>query len=670
MTARVEEPWPSSPRTFWSWPRRSDRVRRRVTPRPGRPTTSPASCPRAGSRSSRRSSTRRAPTRGRSSSTTCSRSPPRCCRAGCRGWRSPWRCVVAVVMRSDLDTRWGLSSLMPKGPSQNVIARHVPKTRRGERLRQRRRRRALRLGARLARVLARDGAELQRHVRAHEVRARGSCRCSSSCSCVPWSRSASACIPWYVTLGVAAYLLIPLLINVHRELFMRATPGANDNASGVAAMLGVMERLVPEPGTDEDVYTTTSLPRVEPMRRSRGGRVGERRRPRGRGAHVLARVGAVAQAVRRERLRRPRTGPRTARRRARRRCRSSEDADEDAWRSFAERKPDERDAPTPRRRARPSGGATRSCPAASARPERRASKKRGRPRLARRRRGLRREEGRPQDRLAGTTSATTTATTTTSAGRAGRRASRSTTPTSPPTRPRASGAACMSTRRDRDLTEKEVWFVATGAEEVGTVGHEGAARPVRRRTCATRTSSTSTTSARARWPGSPRRAWRSATRPTAACRARHAGSRRENDWPIKGREYRGLSTDATAGARAAVQGDERDGVRHQRPAAELALGDRHRLRASTRRERRARRRLRHRAHQRSCRWRSSRACPSVGGSCWVIAAVVAAARRHRASPSCAATSRPRSLIGARVSRARRRVVLGPRRREDDEDDGR
>ena len=32
--------------------------------------------------------------------------------------------LVAVVMRMELDTRWGLSSLMPKGPSQNILGKH------------------------------------------------------------------------------------------------------------------------------------------------------------------------------------------------------------------------------------------------------------------------------------------------------------------------------------------------------------------------------------------------------------------------------------------------------------------------------------------------------------------------------------------------------------------
>ena len=42
--------------------------------------------------------------------------------------------LVGFVLWLDLDTRWGLSRIFPKGPSQNVIARHIPKARRGEKL--------------------------------------------------------------------------------------------------------------------------------------------------------------------------------------------------------------------------------------------------------------------------------------------------------------------------------------------------------------------------------------------------------------------------------------------------------------------------------------------------------------------------------------------------------
>ena len=169
--------------------------------------------------------------------------------------------VVAVVLHYDLDTRFGLTSIMPKGPSQNVIARHTPKAGRGERL---------------TRVV----------IVAHYDSARSSWAFSPSlvksfvatftlmklCTYVIPLLIAVRLLPfvhrfepysWYVTLAPAAYLLLPFVINLQRELFGRFTPGANDNASGVAAMLGVLERLVPEPDAATVVARETAKMRTE-----------------------------------------------------------------------------------------------------------------------------------------------------------------------------------------------------------------------------------------------------------------------------------------------------------------------------------------------------------------------------------------------------------------------
>ncbi len=164
--------------------------------------------------------------------------------------------ISAFFLWSDLDTRWGFTRLMPKGPSQNVIARHVPRARRGERLR---------------RIV----------VIAHYDSARSSLAFSPKmvsgfpttfglmkwCTyltplfvlfmALPFTAKAEPWL-WYATMLVAAYLIVPLVINVHRELFMPFVAGANDNASGVAAMLGVMERLVPAP--DATSLVTDSFP--------------------------------------------------------------------------------------------------------------------------------------------------------------------------------------------------------------------------------------------------------------------------------------------------------------------------------------------------------------------------------------------------------------------------
>jgi len=166
--------------------------------------------------------------------------------------------ISAFFMWSDLDTRWGFTRLMPKGPSQNVIARHIPKARRGERMKK---------------VV----------IVAHYDSARASLAFSpgmvkqfpvtftlmKSCTiavpvllfigALPIKQLAKIDVYfWYAACVAAAYLLVPMLINVHREVAMPFVNGAGDNASGVAAMLGVLHNLVPEPDTNR--FVTSSFP--------------------------------------------------------------------------------------------------------------------------------------------------------------------------------------------------------------------------------------------------------------------------------------------------------------------------------------------------------------------------------------------------------------------------
>jgi hypothetical protein len=175
--------------------------------------------------------------------------------------------LVAYFMMSDLDTKAGLTKLMPKGPSQNVIARHVPRARRGERLRK------------IVIVAHYDSA---RSSLAFSPGMVGSFHITFSL--MKWITLAvpvllflmalpftSALDPWiwYVTLAASAYLIVPLVINVHRELFMPFVAGANDNASGVAAMLGVMGQLVPAP----DARTLATTGQFPAVRRGRAAAV-------------------------------------------------------------------------------------------------------------------------------------------------------------------------------------------------------------------------------------------------------------------------------------------------------------------------------------------------------------------------------------------------------------
>jgi len=172
--------------------------------------------------------------------------------------------VAAVVMWLDLDTRWGLTSLMPKGPSQNVIARHVPRLGRNERV------------TRIVVVAHYDSARTSLASSPGMVRNLDIMTTLTKVStyAVPLlvvARMALGAIPaakvaapwaWYLTLVPAAFLLIPLFIAVQGELFARFSPGANDNASGVAALLGVFERLVPEP--DSSVSAARDVRRARP----------------------------------------------------------------------------------------------------------------------------------------------------------------------------------------------------------------------------------------------------------------------------------------------------------------------------------------------------------------------------------------------------------------------
>lgn len=166
------------------------------------------------------------------------------------GWL-PWvgfvlATAVAVTMWLDLDTRWGLSSLMPKGPSQNVIGRKPAKVGRGE------------IPRKVIIVAHYDSARASlafhpRLVKDFEKTFGLMKWCTwlvpvlTLILAMDWrSLEGLGRFPWYLTMAVSAYLVVPLLINVHRELVMGYVDGANDNASGVAAMLRVLEIAIPE----------------------------------------------------------------------------------------------------------------------------------------------------------------------------------------------------------------------------------------------------------------------------------------------------------------------------------------------------------------------------------------------------------------------------------------
>ena len=160
--------------------------------------------------------------------------------------------LTAFLMRMDLDTRFGLSGwLPPKGPSQNIIARHTPRVRRGER------------PTRIVIVAHYDSARTSLAFSPSMVK-----NFSTTFSLMKWCTYLVpvlvllGALPftaewgpwlWYLTIAASAYLVVPLFINIHREIAMSFSDGANDNASGVAVMLDVLGRIAPlaedAPGT-------------------------------------------------------------------------------------------------------------------------------------------------------------------------------------------------------------------------------------------------------------------------------------------------------------------------------------------------------------------------------------------------------------------------------------
>ncbi len=184
---------------------------------------------------------------------------------------SPWAALAvgaltAIVFRMDLDTRFGLTALMPRGPSQNVIARHVPRAGRGERV------------SKVVIVAHYDSARASLAFGPSMVK-----NFATTFGLMKWCtytvpvlialRIVAGVLPfasrlepwaWYVTLVPAAYLVVPLLIDVHRELFMKYTPGANDNASGVAALLGLVDRLVPQSDAPQPLTRDAVTAKAEP----------------------------------------------------------------------------------------------------------------------------------------------------------------------------------------------------------------------------------------------------------------------------------------------------------------------------------------------------------------------------------------------------------------------
>lgn len=166
--------------------------------------------------------------------------------------------VSAFLLWMDVDTRFGFSEwLPPKGPSQNIIARHTPRVRRGER------------PTRVVIVAHYDSAKASLAFSPSMAK-----NYSTMNSLMKWATFAVPVLiaigalpffadqgvpwAWYLTIAASAYLVVPIVINVHREVAMDFTDGANGNASGVSVLFDVLQRIVP---LDESLGTG-AFPRV------------------------------------------------------------------------------------------------------------------------------------------------------------------------------------------------------------------------------------------------------------------------------------------------------------------------------------------------------------------------------------------------------------------------
>jgi hypothetical protein len=152
---------------------------------------------------------------------------------------APIAVVMAVLFALDLETFGVVSRVLPRGTSQNVIAETGSDDGR----------------IRLVVVAHYDSA---RAALSFHPRLVGSFRTSFSmmiggifvtaalslANMIVYAAAGHTNLGvWIATAVVATYLLFPLFIMIHREAAMDYTPGANDNASGVAAMLALADKV-------------------------------------------------------------------------------------------------------------------------------------------------------------------------------------------------------------------------------------------------------------------------------------------------------------------------------------------------------------------------------------------------------------------------------------------
>jgi hypothetical protein len=152
--------------------------------------------------------------------------------------------VAAVLLTLDLTGRFRMASIMPKGPSQNIIAKHCPHARRNERMRK------------VVIVANIDSARPSLVTNGGLVRSQTVIVRITLCvswlvvllvaaGILPWTKAWEPWL-WYVGIVASLWLLFPMVVVLQKELAGTPSDGANADASGIAAMLGIVDRLIPE----------------------------------------------------------------------------------------------------------------------------------------------------------------------------------------------------------------------------------------------------------------------------------------------------------------------------------------------------------------------------------------------------------------------------------------
>jgi hypothetical protein len=171
--------------------------------------------------------------------------------AGWQGWKYPfWGVALCALMlalfHGECSSRWkALAKILPKRPSQNVLG--ILKNEKAKR--------------KIVLVAHYDSSKSGPSFHPAMV---GSFRSSFIVSVVMMLILTQTLIIRYFggsgnLLSIArfismAFMLVPLALLLHRELFGTYVQGAADNASGVATMLGVAERLTQNPPETLEVW--------------------------------------------------------------------------------------------------------------------------------------------------------------------------------------------------------------------------------------------------------------------------------------------------------------------------------------------------------------------------------------------------------------------------------